>query len=75
MNQPLPQKSLDELRATLKADLENHLAELGNRKSADWPEMRQAIELVDKDPAAFLNTYLKESPDQTSKSVWSITSR
>ena len=75
MNLPLPQKSVDELRQTLRADLENHLAELGGRKGADWPEMRQAIALLDKDPAVFLQTYLKEEPDQTSRSVWSITSR
>jgi len=66
---------VDELLAAMKADLDNHLAELAWQKGKDWPEMRQAIDLLEKNPDEFLQKYLKEDPDQASKSVWSITSR
>jgi hypothetical protein len=72
---PRPQKAVDELRAALKVDQENHQAELAGRKGETWVEMQQAIDLLDSDVDAFLNKYLKEAPDQASKGVWSITSR
>jgi hypothetical protein len=74
---PRPQKTVDELLACLHTDLENHRAELAvaGRENEHWPEMQQAIDLLKKDPGAFLQSFLKEDPDRTSKGVWSITSR
>ena len=75
LKQPRPQKALDELLVALKASLANHLEELAGQKDKDWPEMRQAIELLGKNPDAFLGKYLMEEPDRASRSIWSITSR
>jgi hypothetical protein len=77
LKQPRPQKSVDELRTALTADLENYRAEMAaaGQPNADWAEMRAAIELLEKSPDEFLQKYLKEEPDRASKSVWSITSR
>jgi hypothetical protein len=74
---PRPQKSVDELLAALQADMENNRAEFAaaGHENKQWPEMRRAITLLEKDPEAFLKEFLKEDPDQTSKGVWSITSR
>jgi hypothetical protein len=76
---PRPQKNVDELLAALKADLENHRAEVtatGQSPLGDvWPEMTAAIALLENSPDEFLKKYLAVGPDQTSKGVWSITSR
>lgn len=72
MKVPPPAKSVEELRVALKADLENYRAESDGK---DWPEMQQAIELLDKSPDEFLKKYLADAPDQASKGIWSITSR
>jgi hypothetical protein len=74
---PRPQYAVDELLAALQADVENHSAELtaAGQKTNQWPEMQEAIRTLAKDPDTFLQKYLKEDPDQTSKGVWSITSR
>ena len=74
---PRPQKAADELLAALNADLENHRAEFAakGQENKQWPEMQDAIHLLEKDPDEFLNKFMKEDPDQTSKGVWSITSR
>ena len=74
---PRPQKTVDELLAALHADFENHRAELAAAGQANdqWPEMQQAIALLKKDPEAFLQEFMKEDADRTSKGVWSITSR
>jgi hypothetical protein len=74
---PRPQKTVDELLASLHTDLENYRAELAvaGRENEHWPEMQQAIDLLKKNPEAFLQSFLKEDPDRTSKGVWSITSR
>jgi hypothetical protein len=74
---PRPQKTVDELLTVLRADLENHQAELaaqGQNKS-EWPEMQQAIASLKKNPEAFLQQFMKEDADRMSKGVWSITSR
>ena len=77
MKLPRPQKDVDELLAVLQADLENHRAEFAaiGQENKQWPEMQRAIAVLEKDPEAFLNEFMKEDPDQTSKGVWSITSR
>jgi hypothetical protein len=77
MKLPRPQKTVDELLAALHADYENHRAELAaaGRPNGQWPEMQQAVALLKKDPEAFLREFMKVDPDQTSKGVWSITSR
>jgi hypothetical protein len=74
---PRPQKIVDELLAALQADLENHRAELAaaGQKNEQWPEMQQAIALLNKNSDAFLKEFMKQDPDRTSKGVWSITSR
>ena len=79
LKQPLPQKSVAELQAMLKADLENHCAEIASVspevKDMTWKEMDQAIILLRENPDAFLNTYFKGDPDVSSKGVFSATSR
>jgi hypothetical protein len=72
MKQPLPEKSLAELREALTADLENYRVETSGK---DWPEMQQAIDLLGKNPDEFLQKYFAPGPDQMSKGIWSITSR
>jgi hypothetical protein len=74
---PRPQKTVDELLAALRADEENHRAELAaaGQPNGQWPEMQQAIALLNKNPDEFLKQFMKLDPDQTSKGVWSITSR
>ena len=76
---PRPQRSLDELRATLKADLENHQAEMAAARPGQtvppWAEMEQAIALLQQSPDGFLQKFLKVEPDQGSKGIFSVTSR
>lgn len=76
MKLPQRQKAVDELLAALKADLENHRAEMAAAgQPENWAEMHEAIALLEKNPDAFLQKFLQEGPDHASKSVWSITSR
>ena len=79
LNLPSPQKSLDELLAALAADRENHQAELAaplpGHKPEPWKEIDDAIALLQKNPSEFLQTYLKEDPDKSSKGGFSVTSR
>ncbi len=76
---PRSQKSVDELLAALKADLENHQAEMAaplpGQKVRPWPEMEQAIALLQQSPDEFLQKFLKEDPDKNSKGIFSVTSR
>jgi hypothetical protein len=76
---PRPQKSVDELRAVLQADLENHRAEMASPLSGqhptEWKDMEQAIELLEKSPEEFLMKFFKEVPDQASTGPFSVTSR
>ena len=48
---------------------------LPGKPTGQWPEMQQAIALLNKNPEEFLKQFMKLDPDQTSKGVWSITSR
>jgi hypothetical protein len=79
LKQPRPQKSVDDLLAALKADLENHRAELAaplsGQKAPRWRDMEQAIALLQQNPDEFLQKFLKEDPDKHSKGVFSVTSR
>jgi hypothetical protein len=79
LKQPRPQKSVDDLLAALKADLENHRAELAaplsGQKAPRWQDMEQAIALLQQNPDEFLQKFLKEDPDKHSKGVFSVTSR
>ncbi len=76
---PRPQKSADELLATLRADLDNHRAEMAaqlpGQQVRQWPEMEEAIALLQQNPDAFPQKFLKEEPDQHSKGIFSVTSR
>jgi len=76
---PRPERSVDELLAALKADLANHQAEMAaarpEQKVRQWPDMEQAIALLQQSPDEFLQKFLKEAPDQNSKGIFSATSR
>jgi len=73
-----PQKSVDELLATLKADLENHQAEMAaalpGENGRRWQDMEQAIALLQQNPDEFLQEFLKEDPNKNSKGIFSVTS-
>jgi hypothetical protein len=79
LKQPRPQKSVDELFAALKADLENHRAEMAaqlpGQKVRPWPEMKKAIALLEQNPEEFLQKFLAEAPHKVSKGGASLTSR
>jgi hypothetical protein len=70
---------VDELLAALKADLENHRAEMAaalpGQKVRRWPEMEQAIALLQQNPNEFLQKFLVEAPVKASKGGASVTSR
>jgi hypothetical protein len=70
---------VDELLAALKADLANHEAEMAapltGEKVRRWQDMEQAIALLQQDPDEFLQKFLKEDPDKSSKGIFSVTSR
>ena len=78
MKQRRPQKSVDELLAALKADLENHQAEMAavlqGQEVRSWQDMEQAIALLQQNPDEFLQKFLKEDPDKGSKGIFSVTS-
>ena len=79
LKQPRPQKSVDELLAALKADLENHRSETATPTASQnvrrWREMEQAIALLQQNPDEFLKQFLVEDPDKHSKGIFSVTSR
>jgi hypothetical protein len=79
LKQPRPQQSVGELLSALKADLKNHQAEMAaalpEQKVRRWPDMEQAIALLQQNPDEFLQKFLREDPDQNSKGVFSATSR
>jgi len=79
LKQPRPRKSVDELLAALKADLENHRAEMAaplpGQKVRRWQEMEQAIALLQQNPDEFLQKFLVEETDKHSKGSFSVTSR
>ncbi|MCX6880095.1 MAG: hypothetical protein NTW21_40770, partial [Verrucomicrobia bacterium] len=78
LKQPLPPNSVAELLAILKADLENHCAEIasGSKETKGiWKEMEKAIILLGENPDAFLNMYFKEEANTSSKGIFSATSR
>lgn len=69
-----------ELLDVLRADRENWREEVGARTglpgtSDTWPEMDEAIELLQQDPGAFLDRFLLETPILLSKGMFSLTSR
>ena len=75
---PRPQRTVDELQAALKADLENHRSEMaatGGSADKSWPEMEQGIALLEQSPDKFLEQFLTEGPDRISKGYFSATSR
>ena len=76
---PRSQKSVDELLSALKADLENHQAEMAaalpGHDVPRWQDMEHAIALLQQNPDEFLQKFLKEDPDQGSKGIFSVTSR
>jgi hypothetical protein len=76
---PRPQKAVDELLAALQADRENHRAEMAaalpGQKVRRWPEMEQAITLLQQNPDEFLQKFFQEDPNRTSKGPFSVTSR
>ena len=41
----------------------------------DTGPIRRAIELLERDPAAFLDTYFRETPDAATIGQFSLTSR
>lgn len=65
-NHPVPQRTVDELLAVLKADQEN--------QEQDQP-MDDAIRILKTDLDTFLDKYFKVVPDQHSKGYFSLTSR
>ncbi|NEW81605.1 MAG: hypothetical protein GZ094_04480 [Mariniphaga sp.] len=58
--------NLTELRMILLEDQQNQ---------GDADPVGQAIELLDKDPEAFLKTYFNESKPSGLRAVWSVTSQ
>jgi hypothetical protein len=85
--QPAPDKMVTELLMVMKNDLLNFEAEQASIKKAgtvspggssvqgtSWPEMADAIALINKDADVFLKTYFLPAPDQTSKGIFSVTS-
>src|ERR1019366_2177648 len=73
LKQPRPQKSVDELLAALKADLENHRSEMAAPSAGQnvrrWREMEQAIALLQQNPDEYLKKFLVEDPDKHSKGI------
>jgi len=69
---------VDELLATLKADLENHQAEMAaalpGQEVRSWQDMEQAIASLQQNLDEFLQKFLKENPDKSSKGIFSVTS-
>jgi hypothetical protein len=69
---------VDELLATLKADLKNHQAEMAaalpGENGRRWQDMEQAIALLQQNPDEFLQEFLKEDPNKNSKGIFSVTS-
>ena len=47
----------------------------GANPMPDWTEAEEALRLLEKDPPAFLATYLLETPGKAEKGVFSVTSR
>jgi hypothetical protein len=62
----VPQRTIDELTATLLADKEN-------MRQAE--PIQGALDLLESDVSAFLDTYFKVVPDEWSKGAFSTTSR
>lgn len=83
MKVPMPAKTRDELLATLRADLENHRAEmkepaLPGQELKPWDEMERAIAQLQQNAEGFLQNYLQETPagrDRHTKGHFSVTSR
>jgi len=78
LKQSRPQPSVAELLAALQADRENHRAEMAaalpGAEVRRWPDIEQAIALLQQNPDAFLQQFLKPDPDQNSKGIFSVTS-
>ncbi len=76
---PMPQHSVDELLAVLRADQQNHLEEQAAASAGqtvpDWPEMEQAIVALESDLEGFLAKFMIEEPLSASKGIFSVTSR
>ena len=80
--QPASGKVLAELQTVMKTDLANVKAEHNGRgksgnvspHGAPWPEMDDALLLLQKDVDAFLGKYFRPAPDQHSRGLFSVTS-
>lgn len=66
----IPAGLIAQMRSVLTDDLASCL---GEREA--WPEMQEAIALLDTDVNAFLRKFLLEEPDRASKGHFSVTSR
>jgi hypothetical protein len=69
-----------ELLDVLRADRENWREEVAGDTglpgtSDTWPEIDEAIDLLEQDRGAFLDRFLLETPIQLSKGMFSLTSR
>jgi hypothetical protein len=61
------ERARKEMLTVLRADRKNFCEEIaqtpllpsGAKQPAEWPEIDAAIELLEKNPAEFLNAYLK----------------
>ncbi len=74
------QGAIAELLSILQADRENWREEVAANTGlpgtyATWPEIDEAIALLQQDPAAFLERFLIETPYHASKGIFSLTSR
>ena len=47
----------------------------GSTSMPDWTEAEEALNLLEKDPAAFLAAYLLKTPGTAEKGIFSVTSR
>jgi hypothetical protein len=69
-------KLLDVLRADRENWREEVAGDTGLPGTTDtWPEIDEAIDLLEQDRGAFLDRFLLETPIQLSKGMFSLTSR
>jgi hypothetical protein len=67
---PVPERLREELVSVMREDLANSSSE-----HATWPEMDEALSLLEQDINRFLETWLCEEPSTMSKGCFSVTSR
>ena len=81
-NHGITKKTIEELLALLKADLENFRADQASSKAVSgvvieaptWTDMTDAIALLQRDVTGFLQTYFTETPRPPARSLFSLTS-